>query len=119
MFNSRMYKKYYPVKSSADIVNMDIADKRKIVKWIKSIIADINAYNAQSRKRAATAGCKEYWRIIFYPDKEYIDSVCQKITTEPFSLTAEDIQLVNFVLYRHKYIGIISAYYFPVLPTTE
>lgn len=23
-----MYKKYYPVKSSADIVNMDIADKR-------------------------------------------------------------------------------------------
>lgn len=54
-----------------------------------------------------------------YPDKEYIDSVCQKITTESFSLTAEDIQLVNLVLYRHKYTGIISAYCFPVLPTTE
>lgn len=118
MFNSRMYKMYYPVKSSADIVNMDIADKQKLIKWIKSIITDVNAYNAQSRKRAETAGCKECWRINFYPYKEYIDRVCQKITTEPLSLTAEDIQLVNIVLYRHKYIGIISAYYFPV-PATE
>lgn len=119
MFNSKMYKKYYPVKSSADIVNMNTADKKKLIKWIKSIIADVDVYNAQSRKRAGTAGCKECWQINFQPDKEYIDSVCQKITTEPFSLTAEDIQLVNIVLYRHKYIGIISAYYFPVLPTTE
>ena len=119
MLNSKMYKKYYPVKSSADIVNMDIADKKKLVKWIKSIIADVNAYNAQSCKRSETARCKECWWINFYPDKEYIDSVCQKITTESFSLTAEDIQLVNLVLYRHKYTGIISAYYFPVLPTTE
>lgn len=119
MFNSKMYKKYYPVKSSADIVNMDITDKKKLIKWIKSIIADVNAYNVQSRKRAETAGYKEYWRINFYPDKEYIDRVCYKITTEPFSMTDEDIQLVNFVLYRHKYAGIISAYYFPVLSTTE
>lgn len=66
MFNSKMYKKYYPVKSSADIVNMDIADKKKLVKWIKSIIADVDVYNAQSRKRAGTAGCKECWRINFY-----------------------------------------------------
>lgn len=117
MLNSKMYTKYYPVKSSADIVNMDISDKKKFVKWIKSIIADVNAYNAQNRKRAETAGCKECWRINFYPDKEYIDSVCQKITIESFSLTAEDIQLVNLVLYRHKYTGIISAYYFPVLTT--
>lgn len=50
MFNSRMYKKYYPVKSSAEIVNMDITDKRKLIKWLKSIIADVNAYNAQHRK---------------------------------------------------------------------
>lgn len=28
-------------------------------------------------------------------------------------MTAEDIQLVNFVLYRHKYAGIMPAYYFP------
>lgn len=117
MFNSKMYKKYYPVKSSADIVNMDINNKRKLIKWLKSIIADVDVYNAQSRKRAGAAGCKEYWRINFYPDKEYIDSVCQKIATEPFSLTAEDIQLVNIVLYRHKYIGIISAYYFPIVAT--
>lgn len=119
MFNSKMYKKYYPVKSSADIVNMNIADKKKLVKWIKAIIADVDVYNAQSRKRAGTAGCKEYWRINFYPDKEYINSVCQKITSQPFSLTAEDIQLVNLVLYRHKYIGIISAYCFPVSSATE
>ena len=112
-----MYKKYYPVKSSADIVNMDINNKRKLIKWIKSIIADVDVYNVQSRKHAGTAGCKECWRINFQPDKGYIDSVCQKITTEPFSLTAEDIQFVNFVLYRHKYIGIISAYYFPTVAT--
>lgn len=119
MFNSKMYKKHYPIKSSADIVNMNTADKKKLIKWIKSIIADVDVYNVHSRKHAETAGCKECWRINFQPDKEYIDSVCQKITTKPFLLTAEDIQLVNIVLYRHKYIGIISAYYFPVLPTTE
>ena len=57
MFNSKIYKKYYPVKSSAEIVNMNTADKKKLIKWIKSIIADVDVYNAQSRKRAATAGC--------------------------------------------------------------
>lgn len=119
MFNSRMYKKYYPVKSSAEIVNMDITDKRKLIKWLKSIIADVNAYNVQHRKQAESFRCKEYWFIDFHPDKEYIDSVCQKIITEPFSLTAKDIQLVNFVLYRHKYAGIIFAYYFSGLITTE
>lgn len=117
MFNSKIYKKYYPVKSSADIVSMNIADKKKLIKWIKSIIADVNVYNVQSREHAKTAGCKEYWQINFQPDKEYIDNVCQKITTEPFSLTADDIQLVNIVLYRHKYVGIISAYCFPVITT--
>lgn len=117
MFNSRMYKKYYPVKSSAEIVNMDITDKRKLIKWLKSIIADVNAYNAQHRKQAESVRCKEYWFIDFHPDKEYIDSVCQEIITEPFSLTAKDILLVNFVLYRHKYAGIIFAYHFPVLTT--
>lgn len=117
MFNSKMYKKYYPVKSSADIVNMDITDKKKLIKWIKSIIADVNAYNMQSYKYAEISGCKEYWLINFHPDKEYVDEVCYKITVEPSSMTNEDIQLVNFVLYRHKYIGIISAYYFPVLTT--
>lgn len=117
MFKTKIYKKYYPVKSSADIVSMNTADKRKLIKWIKSIIADVNVYNLQSRKHAETAGCKKCWRINFQPDKGYIDSVCQKITTEPFSLTAEDIQLANFVLYRHKYIGIISAYYFPIVAT--
>ena len=119
MFNSKMYKKYYPVKSSADIVNMDINNKRKLIKWIKSIIADINAHNIQSRKYAETAGCKTYWIINFQPDKEYVDDICLKIATEPLSLTAEDIRFVNFVLYRHKYAGIISAYYFPVMPVTE
>lgn len=119
MFNSKMYKKYYPVKSSADIINMNIADKKKLVKWIKTIIADVNAYNVQSYKYAETSGCKECRIINLHSDKEYVNNVCCKIITEPFSMTDEDIQLVNFVLYRHKYIGIISAYYFPVLPTTE
>lgn len=117
MFNTKIYKKYYPVKSSADIVNMDITDKKKLVKWIKSIFADVDAYNAQHRKQAESVRCKEYWLIDFHPDKEYIDRVCQKITTEPFSLTDKDIGLVNFVLYRHKYAGIISAYYFPTVAT--
>ena len=47
MFNSKIYKKYYPVKSSAEIVNMNTADKKKLIKWIKSIIADVDVYNAQ------------------------------------------------------------------------
>ena len=115
MFNSRMYKRYYPVKSSEDIFNMDIADKKKLVKWIRTIISDVYIHNIQTIRRASSAGCKACWFIDFHPDKESVDNVCCKITTEPFLMTAEDIQLVNFVLYRHKYVGIISAYIFPIL----
>lgn len=117
MFNSRMYKRYYPVKSPEDIFNMDIADKKKLAKWVKTIIADVYIYNIRNIKRASSAGCKACWFIDFHPDKECVDNVCCKITTEPFLMTAEDIQLVNFALYRHKYVGIISAYCFPILTT--
>ena len=29
MFNSKMYKKYYPIKSSFDIANMNVAEQKK------------------------------------------------------------------------------------------
>lgn len=120
MFNSRMYKRYYPVKSPEDIFNMDIEDKKKIAKWVKTIIADVYIHNIRNIKRASSAGLKECWVIDFQSDKdkEYVNDVYCKITTEPFSMTAEDIKLVNFVLYRHKYVSIISAYCFPI-STTE
>ena len=33
MFNSKMYKKYYPIKSSFDIANMNVAEQKKLIYW--------------------------------------------------------------------------------------
>ena len=52
MFNSKMYKKYYPIKSSFDIANMNVAEQKKLIYWIKSLSEDIRLHNTNSLKKA-------------------------------------------------------------------
>ena len=52
MFNSKMYKKYYPIKSSFDIANMNVAEHKKLIYWIKSLSEDIRLHNMNSLKKA-------------------------------------------------------------------
>ena len=52
MFNSKMYKKYYPIKSSFDIANMNVAEQKKLIYWIKSLSEDIRLHNTNSLKKS-------------------------------------------------------------------
>lgn len=51
MFNSKMYKKYYPIKSSFDIANMNVAEQKKLIYWIKSLSEDIRLHNMLSGEK--------------------------------------------------------------------
>ena len=112
-----MYKRYYPIKSPEDIFNMDIADKKKLVKWIRTIISDVYIHNIRNIKWAHLLDARRAGLLTFILIRN-VWIMCAAKLTEPFLMTAEDIQLVNFALYRHKYVGIISAYCFPI-STTE
>jgi len=48
MLNSKMYKKYYPIKSSFDIANMNVAEQKKLIYWIKSLSEDIRLHNTNA-----------------------------------------------------------------------
>lgn len=119
MLNSEMYKRYYPVKSALNIIWMDEDDQKQLVKWIRSILSEINAYNSGSGRRAVKNRIDKCRVILSNYNDEDVENLCNKITTDPNSLDSKDIGFINSVLYRHKYIGIISAYYFPTEPVTE
>lgn len=99
MFNSKMYKKYYPIKSSFDIANMNVAEQKKLIYWIKSLQYRENEY------RVIEANCTD----------DNIASLCNKISCNSDSITDNEISLINAVLYRHKYVKIIGMYCFPVM----
>lgn len=60
MLNSKMYKKYYPIKSSFDIANMNVAEQKKLIYWIKSLSEDIRLHNTNSLKKAMQYRENEY-----------------------------------------------------------
>lgn len=146
MFNSKIYKIYYPLISASDFECISKPRQKQLTKWIKSMYPDVSAYNMRSRMHAErTRGYKYGYPLIFinmnkdgryiFQKKlsrvgrleamcinddiscrysEYIKSVCDKIMNDPGSLSEMDIQFINSVIYRNKYIRVVSMYCFPV-----
>ena len=115
MFNSKMYKKYYPIKSSFDIANMNVAEQKKLIYWIKSLSEDIRLHNMNSLKKAMQYRENEYRVVEVNFTDDNIASLCNKISCNSDSITDNEISLINAVLYRHKYVKIIGMYCFPVM----
>lgn len=115
MFNSKMYKKYYPIKSSFDIANMNEADKKKLIYWIKSLSEDIRLHNMNSLKKAMQYRENKCRVVKVNCTDDNIASLCNKISCNSDSITDNEISLINAVLYRHKYVKIIGMYCFPVM----
>ena len=136
MFNSKMYKKYYPIKSSFDIANMNVAEQKKLIYWIKSLSEDIRLHNTNSLKKAMqyreneyrvvevnctddniASLCRRYAAPYCWGNctDDNIASLCNKISCNSDSITDNEISLINAVLYRHKYVKIIGMYCFPVM----
>ena len=108
MFNSKMYKKYYPIKSSFDIANMNVAEQKKLIYWIKSLSEDIRLHNMNSLKKAMQYRENEYRVVEVNCTDDNIASLCNKISCNSDSITDNEISLINAVLYRHKYVKIIG-----------
>lgn len=110
-----MYKKYYPIKSSFDIANMNEAEQKKLIYWIKSLSEDIRFHNMNSLKKAMQYRENKYRVVEVNCTDDNIASLCNKISCNSDSITDNEISLINAVLYRHKYVKIIEMYCFPVM----
>ena len=116
MLNSKIYKKYYPLKNVADIFHMAQEDRAVLVKWLHRIKTDIELYNFLSYKKALKNGFKNYARICISYDRDILSLAekVSKIGVYSCEIDEKDITFLNGVIYRHKYIEIISTFCFPV-----
>lgn len=110
----KLYKKYFPIKSTLIFYEMEKREFDILTKWIKNIENDILYRNIESRSRAIKAGADFYRRIkIDYPKS--INNLHLLLQNKQFSkLDKEDLEFVNDVLYRHKYNTFISYFIFPI-----
>lgn len=113
MLFSRMYKNYYPIKSCHDLFLMNDKDRDKLAKWITSFKIKINT----------EAGIKQSLLNRYFPmlcqlsQKDY-DRLKRKLALKNTLCDLEDkavIQIINTVLYRHKYNTVISFFVYPFL----
>lgn len=87
MFNSKMYKKYYPIKSSFDIANMNVAEQKKLINWIKSLSEDIRLHNMNSLKKAMQYRENKCRVVEVNCTDDDIASLCNKISCNSDSIT--------------------------------
>lgn len=101
----KLYKKYFPIKSTSIFYEMEKKEFDILTKWIKNI---------ESRSRAVKAGADFYRQIkLDYPKS--INDLHLLLQNKQFSkLDKEDLEFVNDVLYRHKYNTFISYFIFPI-----
>ena len=108
----KLYKKYFPIKSTSIFYEMEKKEFDILTKWIKNIEDDILYMNINSRSRAVKAGADFYRQIILdYPKYDLYFLLQNKQFSK---LDKEDLEFVNDVLYRHKYNTFISYFIFPI-----
>lgn len=110
----KLYKKYFPIKSTSIFYEMEKKEFDILTKWIKNIENDILYRNIESRSRAVKAGADFYRQIkLDYPKS--INDLHLLLQNKQFSkLDKKDLEFVNDVLYRHKYNAFISYFIFPI-----
>lgn len=110
---SKLYKKYYPIKGSATLYEMDEIELNVLIKWIKNIENEISVWNIESEMRAMRRGsglCRQIKLTYSKP----IKSLYSLLKNKQFSmLDEEELTFVNDVLYIHKYNSVISWFTFP------
>lgn len=110
----KLYKKYFPIKSTSIFYEMEKSEFDILTKWIKNIESDILCWNIKSQNRAIRTGV-DFCRQIELDYPKSIDDLHLLLQNKQFSrLDKEDLKFVNDVLYRHKYNVFISNFIFPV-----
>lgn len=110
MLKSKIYKTYYPLKNVSDVFHMTKKDKSILIKWLNTIKTDIDIYNFQ---KARKGGMQRGIYLFYDRDISALTEKISKMDTNSCEIDERDINFLNNVIYRHKYIGIISMYCFP------
>ena len=101
----KLYKKYFPIKSTSIFYEMEKKEFDILTKWIKNI-------ESQSRAKKVRA---DFCRQIKSDYPKSINDLHLLLQNKQFSkLDKEDLEFVNDVLYRHKYNTFISYFIFPI-----
>lgn len=110
----KLYKKYFPIKSTSIFYEMGKKEFDILTKWIKNIENDISCWNIESQTRAVRAGT-DFCRQINLNYPKSINDLYLILQNKQFSrLDKYDLEFVNDVLYRHKYNAFISNFVFPI-----
>ena len=110
----KLYKKYFPIKSTSIFYEMEKKEFDILTKWIKNIENDILYRNIESQSRAKKVRA-DFCRQIKSDYPKSINDLHLLLQNKQFSkLDKEDLEFVNDVLYRHKYNTFISYFIFPI-----
>lgn len=114
MLYSQIYKKYFPINHSSDVFFMSDKERKILSKWIKFVELDIEIYNVTKEQRGIKTGAYFAKQIVHTYSKS-VSLLADKIKADNYgSLEKDDIDFINDVIYRHKYISLLSAFVFPI-----
>ena len=115
MFKSKEFEKYYPIKDTC--IRMHKEERDKIAKWVTRFRLEmINKELEMTRKRFKYGRYYDY--ECFYRCYNFsmnnIDKCADELLHSAF-LSESSLDILNAVLYRHKYISPISFFVFPMI----
>lgn len=116
MLRSRFFTKYYPIKDVSDLFYMSQNDREVLGKWLRTIQSDVEVHNYSLVQNAGKRGFDKCTQICISYDRDIsllAEKIC-KISSNYSEIDERDVDFINDVIYRHKYIWFISSYCFPI-----
>ena len=103
MFESKLFKKYFPLQSPSPLYDMPREDQGKLVNLLRRIKNDLDAWNFR-------ADIRGYPRQIICLYPEDISSLADKVESLSISeISNDDLSFINDVLYIYKF-GLFNPY---------
>lgn len=111
----KLYKRYYPIKTSKDIYRINGEDCVTLINRINKFRATIKSFNTDAAYRAKRANLKRYKKIELVYDRNLDDLEKLLRGYKVEEIEDKDILLINAVLYAYKlsYIYLLLSHRFP------
>lgn len=115
MLYSNIYKRYFPIKSTAAISLMSEKERKCLSHWLSVIKKEIEILNSV-RMRKACERRQPYFKqtIITYSKEPQLLAKKIRENRDCGSLECDDIDFINDVIYRHKYNTFLAIFIFPI-----
>lgn len=118
MTHSRIYKKYYPVT----LVSLQTMDKRiltQISSWLERIEQEIRIFNMNRCYKNLKRGYFLFEEDIVWNFDDPIRIALKLKKQRFFDLKEEDINAINFVVFRNQFNWFRSKFVFPIERSIE